>query len=289
MLMKNRFSIFILLIGCVLDIFLWQMIFFGRSSAIPRDYFLDVGQGDSEMIIFPGNVKIVTDAGPDGSIVSSLGRVLPSDDHYIDLAVISHPQLDHFNGFNYLLDSYHFGAFLMNGRSDGEVKEWKALVQKINEKNIPIINIREGDKINFDSNYVAILSPNASYLQSAELNDTGIVEYVHTPFFSTLLTADTGFNIEDYLIKKYNFQADVLKVGHHGSKYSSSATFLETVRPKVAVIEVAAKNTYGHPSVDTLNRITSSTHAILLRTDKDGTIEVAPSEDGKTLEILTHR
>ncbi|HVO28431.1 MAG TPA: MBL fold metallo-hydrolase [Candidatus Paceibacterota bacterium] len=259
-----------------LDAAVWYQIAAFRGTPPVRDYFLDVGQGDSELIIFPDNVKVMTDAGPTDQVVADLGSVLPPGDAYIDLAVITHPQADHFNGYNFLLDHYQVGAFIYNGRDDDPgVKAWTALKEKIAARGIPFITLRAGDSIRYRDDEIDILSPDAGFAASAELNDTGLVELVRTPQFSTLLTADTGFNVEDWLVAQGgSIHADVLKVGHHGSKYASGDAFLRAVDPEVAVIEVGAKNTYGHPGSSTLARIASDTGARLFRTDQDGTVEV---------------
>ncbi len=206
-----------------LDIFFWSNIFSERPLTRAHDYFLDVGQGDSELVVFPGNIKEMTDAGPDNKVLDGLEKVLPMGDRYIDIGIISHPQLDHFNGYNYLLDNgYRFGVFIYNGRDDGPgVKEWPDLLQKIGSKNIPLITLGAKDKVHFGESEIDLLSPNGDFGRSAELNDTGFVELVKTPGFRTLLAADTGFNTEDFLMKNgADIRADVLKVGHHGSKYS---------------------------------------------------------------------
>jgi competence protein ComEC len=259
-----------------LDIFVWRQWLLIRSSPIAHDYFLDVGQGDSELIVFPGNIKVMTDAGPTAAVVASLEKVLPPGDRYIDLAIISHPQLDHFNGYNFMLDHYRIGAFIYNGRDDDPgVKEWPALKEKIKEKGVPLITLAGSDKIYVGKNEIEMLSPNHEFAESAELNDTGFVELIKTEGLRTLLMADTGFNVEDWLLEqKVDIRADVLKVGHHGSKFSSGDAFLRAVNPSLAVIEVGAKNTYGHPGSSTLARIVSSTRAKILRTDQGGNIEI---------------
>lgn len=303
---KNNTIIIAILAIAALDVFLWQQIFsagffaqLGIGAAgvpVAHDYFLDVGQGDSELVIFPGNIKVMTDTGPDDSVLASLGRVMPPEDTYIDLAIISHPQLDHFNGYNFILDHYRIGAFIYNGRDDDPgVKQWPELKAKIAAKGIPLITLAGGDKIWIGAgtrdagDEIDMLSPNLAFDQSAELNDTGFVELVKTPKFHTLLTADIGFNVEDWLVANhYDIRADVLKVPHHGSKYSSGDTFLRAVAPRVAVIEVGAKNTYGHPGSSTLARLASDTDAMVLRTDKNGTIEVYPDGSGK-LKVIKEK
>jgi competence protein ComEC len=265
----------------VLDGFLWYAII-SAGSWRAGDYFLDVGQGDSELIVLPDGVKLLTDGGPDASVVSALARVLPYGDRYIDLAIISHPQADHYNGFNYLLDNWKVGAVLWNGRDDAPtVASWQALKAKIRAQHIPMVPVGRGDRIRVGEAVDDILSPDVAMVQSAELNDTGLIELVQTPDLRTLLTADIAFNVENFLLASgANLKADVLKVPHHGSKYSSGAEFLRAVSPTAAIIEVGANNTYGHPAKETLARIASSTNAEIFRTDKNGTVEIF-AEEGK--------
>ena len=283
---KNNTIVIVILAVIALDIFIWHQIFGSASASVAHDYFLDVGQGDSELIIFPGNTKVMTDAGPDDKVLVSLASAMPPDDTYIDVAIISHPQADHFNGFNYVLDHYRVGAFIYNGRDDDPPNaQWSGLKAKIAAKGIPFVTLGAGDKIHIgngsSSDEIDILSPILAFDQSAELNDTGLVELIKTPGLRTLLTADTGSNVEDWLVEnRADLRADVLKVPHHGSNYASDAAFLRAVAPRVAVIEVGAKNTYGHPGKDTLARLASSTRAAVYRTDQNGTVEVW-AEKGK--------
>ncbi|MEK7195259.1 MAG: hypothetical protein AAB655_01030, partial [Patescibacteria group bacterium] len=183
----DNFSLIVILSLVVFSVFVWTEIIRGAPTGLTRAFFLDVGQGDSELVIFPGNVKILTDAGPDRSVVGSIEKVLGRNDRYVDVAVISHPQLDHFNGFNYLLENYRFGIFVFNGRPASSSK-WGAFYKKVRDKKIPLLTLGAGDRILYGSNSVDIVSPNNLYLQSAELNDTGLVEMIKTPFFRMLLT-----------------------------------------------------------------------------------------------------
>jgi competence protein ComEC len=288
----NPTSFIIIVLFVALDVFVWRDIFIFHDIAgayVARDYFLDVGQGDSELVIFPKNIKVMTDAGPDDAVLASLARVLPVGDDYIDMAIISHPQLDHFNGYNFILDHYRIGAFIYNGRDDDPgVTAWPVLKAKIKAMGIPLITLAGGDEIKIGNNEIDLLSPNLAFGQSIELNDTGFVELIKTPELRTLFTADIGFNVENWLIAQGDdIRADVLKVPHHGSAYSSGSDFLRAVNPAIAVIEVGAKNTYGHPASSTLGRLASSTRATIFRTDKNGTIEIYPS-NGK-LEIVKEK
>lgn len=260
--------------------YIWYLVFFENAAHETREYFLDVGQGDSELIVFPQNVKILTDAGPTSAVVDALQKVLAAGDRYIDLAVVTHPEMDHFGGYLDILDRYDVGAFIYNGRT-GDAKEWPVLLAKIAAKHIPLITLGAGDRIHYAENEVDLLSPDGDFARSAEFNDTGLVELVKSGGFRTLLTADTGANVEDYLMAHgVDLRADVLKVPHHGSKYASDSAFLRAVDPKAAVIEVGAKNVYGHPSKEALERLASSTQALIFRTDEDGTIAIW-AEEGK--------
>jgi competence protein ComEC len=296
----------------IADIVFWYQIAFTSSSFasahLPSANFLDVGQGDSELMIFQDGIKVLTDAGPDATVLGSLESVLGANDRFIDVAIISHPQSDHYGGFNYILDHYRVGAFIYNGRDDAPgTKSWSALLLKIAAKNIPLVTLGKGDKIiigakgsgaaksdkritnvnDGDSNNgeIDILSPDQNFVESGELNDTGLVELVKTPQFKVLLTADTGFDVQDALVAEgVDLSADILKVAHHGSKYATDATFLTAVDPRIAVIEVGAKNTFGHPAPETLARIAASTNVTVFRTDQNGTIQIW--RDGNVFKIV---
>jgi competence protein ComEC len=280
--MKNPTIRFIITMFIVSDIFLWYRILGVPRVTSSAMHFLNIGQGDSELLELPGPVSLMTDAGPDGSVVSEMDAVSKTR-RRIDLAVVTHPQADHFNGFNYLLGRYSIGAILLNGRNDDPgVAEWVMLLRKAKEFGVAVITVTGGDRIRIGSSTVTFLSPDAGDLQSAELNDTGLVEYVKTPQFSALLTADIGFGVEKQLVTRGGIRADILKVGHHGSKYSSSPEFLSAVNPAISIIEVGKKNRYGHPASVTLKRLSEVSQNIF-RTDINGRVSVIPN-NGK-LEV----
>ncbi|MBI4094975.1 MAG: MBL fold metallo-hydrolase [Candidatus Liptonbacteria bacterium] len=275
----------LILAACIaLDVFLWSQVFLGGSRDRPELYFLDVGQGDSELIVLPGNVKILIDAGPDGKVLRSLERILGSADRYIDVAVITHPQLDHFNGFNTLLGRYRFGVFATNGRSV-EQPEWFMLTEKLQAGRTPHVVLGAGDSLSYRDHSVSVLSPDGEWIGSGELNDTSLVMMVNSPRFRGLFTGDIGSNVEEYLADRNNLQADILKIPHHGSKYSSSDRFLKEVGPKITVIEVG-QNRYGHPTEEARGRISAFTPH-LFRTDRDGTVKLV--RRGEKIQVFTER
>lgn len=259
------------------DIFVWHKVFRGPEAETSAISFLDVGQGDAALVSFSGGVHSLIDAGPDAKVVGELERAVPGK-KYIDLAIISHPQLDHFNGFRALLRHYRFGAFIVNGRgSNSTENEWNDLLVSLREKSIPLVILEEGDEIGYGENKILFLSPGRGFIQSAELNDTAFVNMIETPEFHALFTGDIGVNVEEELLRSgADLRADILKVGHHGSKYSSSEAFLKAVRPKVALIGVG-ENRYGHPAPAVLDRL-KDLKITTLRTDTQGSIKIFSTE-----------
>lgn len=266
-------SLILIIFLVALNFAVWFQIAFGKQNSHPKISFLDIGQGDSTLIQMPGNVKILVDAGPSSRVINQIEKILGSSDKYIDLAVITHPQLDHFNGFNYLLDRYNFGAFIVNGRQT-DIPEWTELLAKLAENKIPKLVLAAGDRVNHGKDLFEFLSPSQDLIQSAELNDTSFVNLLNSEGVRLLLTGDIGGNVEKYLINNLpakKLEAQILKVGHHGSKYSTSKEFLASIEPKIAIIEVG-DNRFGHPTKETLERLENSGILKILRTDLDGLI-----------------
>lgn len=251
----------------ILNIIVWGSILGGKLGDRLELHFFAVGQGDSEMVVLPGNVKLLIDGGPpNGKAAQELGFALPWHDHYIDMVMISHAELDHFGGLLDVLQRYDVGALMYNGQgSDSE--SFKELAKLVKEKNVPVIVLDEGSKIMHASSTVDILS-----VRGKNKNEGAIVAKVSSSGISALFTGDIGKETELRLLKEKNIRADILKIPHHGSKFSSTKEFLAAVRPKVAVIEVGS-NSYGHPTKEVLSRIRTA-KAQLFRTDTDGTLRL---------------
>jgi competence protein ComEC len=263
--------ILIMIFLVVFDFFIWGLIVFEPVNKNLELYFLDVGQGDSELVILPNGPKVLIDAGPNNKVISELASVLRPTDRYIDLIVLSHPQTDHFTGLIDVLKRYQIGAFIFNGRS-GTANSWSELVKVIGENEIPVVILAGGDKIHYLDSQFNFLLPDKNFIESSDLNETALVPLLQSQNAKILFTGDINTKIEDYLVQKYDLDIDILKVAHHGSKYSSSENFLKSISPKIAVIEVG-KNSYGHPTNEVLQRLASAGSQIF-RTDKDGVIKL---------------
>lgn len=240
-------------------------------------YFLDVGQGDGELIVFPSGGKILIDAGPaNGHAARELGSIISPWDRVIDLAIFTHPEEDHFGG---IFDLYHripTSAILSSGigkESDG----FKKFQEIIAEKNIKEITVAKGDVIRHGTASMKIMWPEKNMERQSAINDAGIVMMFETEGIRTIFTGDISESVEKKLMDSIG-DVDILKVSHHGSKYSSTNEFLRVLRPELAFIEVG-KNSYGHPTKEVLERITAVGSRIF-RTDMEGTMRVG-LYDGK--------
>jgi len=260
-----------------LNFLIYRQIFsFAGHNRDLKIYFLDVGQGDSQLVILPGGVKVLIDGGPpNGKLLENLGKILPPTDRYIDLVVLSHPQLDHFGGFIEVLKRYRVGAFLSNGRA-GTISAFSELKKTIQENKIKTVVLGLGDKIRNGESSFDVLWPTPEFANVKELNDTAVVLELKSKNSTALFTGDIGFKIEEELIKNNPSHIDILKVAHHGSKYSSGANFLAAIAPKIVAIGVG-KNSYGHPTKEALQRLAQD-GAKIYRTDQDGTVELVIDE-----------
>ncbi len=278
--MKYSSSIFSALI--FLNIFLWYWVAVGAANPDLNLYFLKAGQGDSELIITPGGVKVLVDGGPGSESLRSLGAVLPPVSRYIDLVILSHPQLDHFGGLIDVFKRYKIGAFVWNGET-GSDKSWHELIDLIESLRIPAVVVSRGDTINYAGSKLEILAPSRSSLPS-NLNDDSLILRLTASGISALFTGDATGTLEQSLSSNSGIKSDILKVSHHGSKTSSIASFLSSVMPRLAVIEVG-ENNYGHPTPAALQRL-AAVGASVYRTDRDGTVHLRVV-DGRIIVTAT--
>ncbi len=251
-------------------IFVWYAVFAESREGL-EICFLDVGQGDSELVRLPGGVDILIDGGQaDERAVREIERILPFFDRYIDLVIMTHAEADHFGGLIDVLARYTVGAFLWNGVR-GTAASLVDLEEKLAEHEVRVAELVAGDRIRYKEATFHVVWPDASRAERLTGNDASLVITAHIGGVKALFTGDIGSAVE-YKVYETLYKVDVLKVAHHGSKYSSSPEFLERVASRIAVIEVG-ENGYGHPAPETLKRLTDA-GARTYRTDRDGTIVI---------------
>lgn len=246
-------------------------------------HFLDVGQGDAALITLSAPtphqppVRILVDGGRDGHVLEALSTLEGEPFRYIDLVILSHQDLDHFGGLMQILEQYDVGAFISNGK-EAMSERWQEFAARIEAKHIPHHVLGEGDRIFFADSTLTVLSPTRELRSEATINEAGLVFSLASTYPSgtttALFTGDIGHHTEHFLLaKEVPLKADILKVGHHGSKYSSSEAFIHAVAPSISIISVG-KNTYGHPSPEVLD-ILSRAGSVVYTTQTHATIRVA--------------
>ncbi len=286
--MSTKRKILLLLIGILLllNIFAWQEVFALASPHYLKVDVLDVGQGDSIFIETPGMRHILIDGGPDSAVLGKLAILLPFWEKSLDVVVLTHPDADHLIGLLQVLQKYKVKYVVWTGmvREGANYQTWLELITKKQKEGSNIIIADAGTKIISGNVVMDVLNPvenlQGKYFGKTD-NDTGVVFHVLYGKNSFLLTADISSKVEQALVDgNMNVASDVLKVAHHGSKYSSSEAFLDAVHPKIAVISVGKHNSYGHPTPEVLQKLEKFGIKVF-RTDRDGDVELI--SDGKTI------
>lgn len=281
MVSKEKITLIVLLL-C--NIFLWLIIHDLNQSQFLEVVFLDIGQGDSIFIKTPDNHQILIDGGPDSVILEKLGKEMSFWDRTIDLIILTHPEHDHIAGLIEVLKRYKIENILWTGilRETAEYKEWVKLIEN-EDSNIKIAEA--GQKIITPNLFFEILYPFES-LEGQNIKNTNNTSIVARLIFnnnSFLFTGDAYKSIERKLIKEnIHLDSDILKVGHHGSKTSTSKELLEAVSPQIAVISAGRDNKYGHPNEEVLE-ILNDYGIKVLRTDEIGDTKII--SDGQNIKL----
>lgn len=217
-------------------------------------YFIDVGQGDSTLIVTPKNKKILIDGG-EGKTNVLFQYLLDRRINKIDYIIISHFDSDHCNGLIEIIEKMRVENIVMSKQSK-ESEEYKKILEIIKQKNIKVSSVKAEDKIIIEKNlYTKILNP-AEKFEFQDLNNNAIVAKLVYKNFSMLFTGDIE-KAEENLAKKYKneLKSTILKVAHHGSKTSTSEGFLKYVEPQIALIGVGENNKFGHPNQITIEKL----------------------------------
>jgi beta-lactamase superfamily II metal-dependent hydrolase len=245
-------------------------------------HFVDVGQGDSELIITPNKKTILIDGGEQGTgIVSYLKSVGVNQ---IDVMVNTHPHSDHFGG---LVDIFNSGMpvkeVITNGRA-ANTELFNQFLDDIDKSKAEYVEAQRGDKFSVDGLDFYVVSPTKDYT-SDDVNNTSLVIWMKYDGVSFLFTGDQAFDAENNLLASgINIKADFLKVGHHGSATSTSDAFIQAVAPKVAIYSAGVNNQFNLPSPETIARLSAYVPAIY-GTDKNGTIIVTVNPEGYKITL----
>ena len=278
------------LLTCAMGVLLGITLLTGPDGRL-HVTVLDIGQGDAILVEAPSGARMLVDGGPDPErTLRRLGAELPFHARRIDVLVVSHPHQDHVAGLVDVLDRFDVGLVLHAG-IPFENPAYDRLLADAARSTVPVRVARAGDRLALDAQTsVEVLYPSADEaaapLPEEDINNGSIVLLVRYGGFAALLTGDAEAPVEERLLAAGRVgPVDVLKVGHHGSTSSTTASFLDATAPAVAVISVGADNDYGHPAPETLETLTTRPGLLILRTDLDGDVEV--ETDGRVLRVGT--
>lgn len=259
-----------------------QNVTFSSGQEVMTVNYFDVGQGDCEFIELPDGKCMLIDSGESEYADKVIARIENLGYSTIDFLIVTHPHIDHMGAMSEIIENFEIGdIYMSNATADSQTYE--NLIETISDKNEIINYANAGDIIyKTESVDVKILSPNSENYN--ELNNISVVVKVTYDDASFLFTGDAEKLVEEEMLDACydELDSDVLKVGHHGSKYSSSSRFLNAVTPQYAVIECGKDNPYDHPHIDAMKRL-SRTDAQVYRTDEKGDIKIAT--DGDIIKI----
>lgn len=268
--------------------FHWDDVF--RAAGLRNDsqvaamkisaHFLDVGQGDCILVVSDDKTVLI-DAGPRGNEDNIMRYLRNLNIHRLDYIIITHYDADHIGSMAGILREVTADSIIMPYIAEENMpttKVFQQLVDTISGLDATVLAAKPGDTYPLGNGLMTILGPVNT---SRSMNDMSVVTEIRYEEISFLFMGDAEKQSETDILREVPLlNTDVLKVGHHGSKSSTSEDFLRAVSPRIAVISCAAGNRYGHPSAEVIKLLTDFGVEIY-RTDLSGTIVIG--SDGKTL------
>ncbi|MHC6178947.1 ComEC/Rec2 family competence protein [Clostridium sp. JNZ X4-2] len=267
----NIISIFLSMLflfsGCAGDI---NVLNQKTQSPQLRVHYIDIGQGDSELVQVNGK-NLLIDAGPNDSKDKLLSYLSGQGIKKLDYVIATHPDEDHIGGMSSVIKKYNINKFYAPKKTSN-TRTFESMITALKRKNMKInVPTPSATELNLGKNTTAeVLAPNNTDYE--DTNNYSVVLKITYGTTKFLFTGDAENKSEREMIdKNYDLSADVLKVGHHGSSSSTSDEFLNKVNPKAAVISCGKNNKYGHPTKKTINKLKKKGIQIY-RTDVDGSI-----------------
>lgn len=242
---------------------------------------IDVGQGDSILVAFGAEDTMLIDAGEDADAHAVKEELDERGISEIDVLIATHPHADHIGGMAEIIRSYDIGCVYMPDMQSG-TKTYRNIMALIDERGIELIVACAGESFALGNADCTIVSPGSGDDKDANNESVMLlVDYMDTEF---LFTGDAERWAEKRVLEAgYDIDADVLKLGHHGSRTSTSEAFFQAVSPDIAVISCGKDNDYGHPHPETM-ALLKKFGIEPLRTDLSG--DVLFLSDGHTLRIV---
>jgi len=274
-------------VGCVAAAWIWWLAL--RPDPPPAVTFLDVGQADAIVIETPrGGVWMVDTGTPAAARAVVVNWLRARGVNRLSGVVLTHGDADHAGGAAWLLQRFPTGRLIVPcGIGDAGVEA----VRTARRRGVPVIEVFTGDRMTWDRDAIVEVLHAASRERRAETSDNAdsLVLRLRMAESTVLLTGDAGSETEAaVLASARDLRSDLLKVAHHGSRTSTSAGWLASVRPSVAVVSVGRHNRFGHPHPSTLQRLEWS-HTRIYRTDLDGHVRAEIVSGRLRLYTTRHR
>jgi beta-lactamase superfamily II metal-dependent hydrolase len=247
-----------------------------------RVHVLDVGHGDSILVVAPSGKVVLIDAGETGDgkrIVEAMQRYGAAQ---IDLLIATHAHADHIGGADELIKAADVREVIYSG-APSTTKDYQDFLKAIDEKKVPLVKAAPGRTFDLgDGIVLTILAPIEPFFTKEDMsaggnepNANSVVARIDYGDFSMLFAGDAEAQTEERMLRQdARLEADVLKVGHHGSKYATSERFVTRGQFKAAIVSAGLDNRYGQPSQEVLDRLRAS-GAKLYRTDFQGDLSVS--------------
>lgn len=251
-----------------------------ESDGLMAVHYIDVGQGDAQLIVSPDKTAMLIDAGPNSASRQLLAYLDAQNIDFLEYAVFTHPHEDHIGGADDVLNKIKVKNVIISDVSDTSDTFFRMLVS-IDKNGSAIIIPEAGQSFTLGDASFTILAPVSAGYPS--LNNRSVVLRLDYGKTSFMFTGDAETLSEGDMMKKFaasEFKCDVYKAGHHGSTTSNSKAFLAVCDPTWAVISCGKDNDYGHPHYEIL-KLFSDMGLEICRTDNDGTVVFI--SDGRTV------
>ena len=265
-----------------------------RPDGLLHVYVLDIGQGDAILVVTPDGRQMLVDGGADPrATLAAVSARLPAGDRSLDVVVATHLDSDHVGGLLGLLDRYQVGTVIHGAALPDTAALYPQWQAALAGRDHPAAAVYAGHRVQLGRDVLleALHPPPGGLPPGVErnANNDSVVLRLDYGDVSFLLTGDVEIEAERYLASTAGdgLRADVLKVGHHGSRTSTTDRFLDAVAPRSAVISAGRDNRYGHPHHEVVERLKRSVGADrVFLTARDGTVEYI--SDGESLWVKTH-
>lgn len=248
-------------------------------------HFIDVGQGDSILIEAPAGKKLLVDGGDrNNKVTKNLINYLKKQKiKKLDYLISTHPHADHIGGLGAVIDNFKVEKVLDSGKVHSS-KTYENYLIKIDQENIDFKTPRQGDLIELGKSKLKFLHPDSEN-SNYDLNNSSLVFVLEFGKQKFLFTGDIEKEVEKKLLKDYpELKTTLIKAAHHGSKSSSTKAWIKNLEPEVVVIQVGAKNKYGHPAAKVLN-LYQNLNTQIYRNDLNGNIVLTSNGSNYTIKV----